>query len=77
MKQNYNLGNFLETKMRYFDFFKFIIICRKKNENNISLITKFRNKLLSEEHLFKVHINLYLLERIFQIEEPYKFSLYQ
>ena len=75
IKQNYNFVNFMETKMRYFEFLKFIIICKKRKEHNINLITKFRNKLLSEEHLFKVHINLYLLERIFQIEEPYKFDV--
>ena len=43
--------------------------------NNINLISQFRKKLLSEEHLFKVHINLYLLEKIFQIDEPYKFDV--
>ena len=75
IKQNYNLINFLETRMRYFDFLKFVIICKKRNGNNINLISQFRKKLLSEEHLFKVHINLYLLEKIFQIDEPYKFDV--
>ena len=75
IKQNYNLINFLESKMRYFEFFKYIIICKKRSDHNITLITKFRKKLLSEEHLFKVHINLYLLEKIFQIDEQYKFGV--
>jgi hypothetical protein len=55
-------------------FFKFFCACNKRTENNINLINNFRNKLLSEEHLYKIHINLYLLERIFEIDEHYKFE---
>ena len=75
IKQDYSLNNFLENKTNYFQFFKNIFICNKRNENNINLINNFRIKLLSEEHLYKVHINLYLLEKIFQIDEPYRFDI--
>ena len=64
----------MEKKTKYFEFFKFFCVCNKRTENNINLINNFRNKLLSEEHLYKIHINLYLLERIFEIDENYKFD---
>ena len=76
IKKDYSILNFMESKLTLNEFMKFMIICRKrKDNNNIKLIIKFRNKLLSEEHMFKVHINLYLLEKIFQIDEPYKFDV--
>ena len=74
-KHDYNLKTFLNKKMKYNEFFKFFFICNKKPETNIYLISNFRNKLLSEEHLYKTHINLFLLEKIFQVEEPYKFDI--
>jgi hypothetical protein len=74
-KQDFTLSNFLEKKTNFFVFFKFFCACNKRTENNINLINNFRNKLLSEEHLYKIHINLYLLERIFEIDEHYKFEI--
>ena len=74
-KQDYTLSKFLEKKTKYFEFFKFFCVCNKRTENNINLINNFRNKLLSEEHLYKIHINLYLLERIFEIDDHYKFEI--
>ena len=53
---------------------RFFIVCFKKKDNKLDFLNNFRNKLLSEEHLYKVHINLYLLEKIFQIDEIYKFN---
>ena len=73
--QNYNLVHFLEEKMSYFEFLKFFITCKKRDDNNINLIMQFRKKLLSEEHLFRVHINLYLLEKLFQVDDQYKFDV--
>ena len=72
--KDYNLINFLERKTKFTEFFKFIIICFKRNDNKLDFLHKFRKKLLSEEHIYKVHINLYLLEKIFQIDEAYKFN---
>ena len=66
-----------KKKINFFDFAKsFLNICHKKEEyRSFDLINKFRNKLLSEEHLFRSFINLYLLEKIFQIDEPHKFEI--
>ena len=74
IKKDYNILNFMESKLSVNEFMKFVIVCKKRKDNNIKLIINFRNKLLSEEHMFKVHINLYLLEKIFQINEPYNFD---
>lgn len=77
VKKNGTFFGNLENKIKYLDFVKsFLNVCRKKDENkNLSLINKFRNKLLSEEHFFRSFINLYLLEKIFQIDEPHKFEI--
>jgi hypothetical protein len=67
--------NILIRKINFFEFFKSLFICNNKSSNKISLIHKFRLKLLSEEHLYRNHINLYLIQKIFQIEESYKFDI--
>ena len=77
VKKNVTFFGNLEKKINFFDFAKsFLNICNKKEEyRSFDLINKFRNKLLSEEHLFRSFINLYLLEKIFQIDEPHKFEI--
>ena len=74
IRQDYILNNLLERKTKYIEFLRFFIVCFKKKDNKLDFLNNFRNKLLSEEHLYKVHINLYLLEKIFQIDEIYKFN---
>ena len=76
-KQDYILFNQFEKKIKYSEFIKFFFLCNKRKETNIDLINNFRKRLLSEEHLYKTHINLYLLEKIFQIDEQYKFDPYE
>ena len=71
-KQDAHLNIFLEKKTKILEFVKFVLSCFKNKENKIYFLYQFRKKLLSEEHLYKVHINLYLLEKIFQIDEAYK-----
>ena len=71
---NSNIGNF-GKKENYFNFIKSLFVFRSKNENKICLINNFRNKLLSEEHLYRSFINLYLIQKIFQIEETHKFDI--
>ena len=66
------MPNYISKKIDNFDIFKYLFFCNVKSENKIYLINRFRNKLLSEEHLYKSHINLFLLQKIFQIEETYK-----
>jgi len=73
-KQDLSLLNQFEKKIKYHEFLKYFFLCNKKKENNIDLIYNFRIKLLSEEHLYKTHVNLYLLEKIFQIDDQYKFD---
>ena len=67
--------NYLGKKINFVQFFKSLFICRRKSENKIDLINNFRLRLLSEEHLYRNHINLYLIQKIFQIEESYKFDI--
>ena len=68
------ISNYIGKKIDNFDIIKYLFICNGKNENKLYLMNSFRNKLLSEEHLYKSHINLFLLQKIFQIEETYKFD---
>ena len=67
--------NYFNKKIHFFSFFKSLFACNKKIDNKIGLIHNFRLKLLSEEHMYKNHINLYLIEKIFQIDEPYSFDI--
>ena len=64
----------INHKIIKFDFLKSLFIPCKKSNNKLNLIINFRNKLLSEEHLYKSHINLYAIQKIFEIEEAYKFG---
>ena len=49
--------------------------CYKSNGKNIKILMNFRKHLLSEEHLFKSHIKLLLLEKSNQIEEEQKIDV--
>jgi len=69
-----NITNYIGKKVDNLDIIKYLFICNGKTENKLYLISSFRNKLLSEEHLYKSHISLYLLQKIFQIEDTYKFD---
>ena len=66
---------YLGRKINFFQFFKSLFICRKNYENKIYLINNFRLRLLSEEHLYRNHINLCLIQKIFQIEDSYKLDI--
>ena len=66
---------FYHKKIKYLEYFKSLFICYKKTENKIGLINDFRIKLLSEEHLYRNHINLYLIQKIFQIDEAYNLDV--
>jgi len=67
--------NIIGKKIKLFEFFKSLLICKKNYDNKIYLINNFRLKLLSEEHLYRNHINLYLMQKMFQIDESYKFDI--
>ncbi len=74
-KKTINFFGFIGKKINYIDFIKSLFSFRRKNENKLELINKFRTKLLSEEHLYRAFINLYLIEKIFQIDEALKFDI--
>ena len=61
-------------------FLKYLCLCRE-NDNNINSLNKFRHKLLSEEYLYILHLNMFmfkqnygcksLLEKMNLLEELY------
>lgn len=62
-------------KINYFDFFKSLFVFKLQNQNKLWLLNDFRIRLLSEEHIYKVFINLYLIEKIFQIDDNLTFDI--
>ncbi len=58
------------SKMKFnfnfkFTFISYILPCKNANKKNcLNIINKFRKKLLSEEHLYRNHLDLYFLENI-------------
>ena len=66
------LANIISKKIKAYEFLKSLFLCCKKNENKVDLINNFRNNLLSEQHLYRNHINVYLIQKLFQIEESFK-----
>ena len=65
-------ANIIAKKIKGHEFLKSLFICCKRNENKAELIYNFRNNLLSEQHLYRNHINLYLIQKLFQMEEAFK-----
>ena len=64
--------NIFIKKYTFVEFFKFLFTYKKTDENKLGLIYNFRLKLLSEEHLYRNNINLYLVLKLFELEESYK-----
>ena len=67
--------SYIGKKIKKREFFKSLFACRKNIDNKIGLISSFRLKLLSEEHLYRNHINVYLIQKIFQIEDSFQFNI--
>ena len=67
-------SNLINHKIKSSEILKSFFICSKKSKGKTNLINNFRNKLLSEEHLYKSFINFYVIQKIFNIEEAYKFD---
>ena len=60
--------------MQYITFFNYILF-KAGNENQkriFFILSKFREKILSEENLFRTKIILYHLEKYFNIKENTK-----
>ena len=66
------IANIISKKIKGNDFLKSLFFCCRNNENKAELINNFRNNLLSEQHLYRNHINLYLIQKLFQIEDSFR-----
>ena len=58
-------GNILEKnkKSNFFGYILYLITCKKKN-NFYKIYNDFREKIISEEHLIRNHLNIYSLLKI-------------
>ena len=54
----------LELKITPKNIFNYICLC-KEDENNIYILNKFKNKLLSEEFLYILHFNMFIFKEKF------------
>ena len=60
--------NFLELDKKFSFFHWLKQMCNKTIQNNMTALTEFRQKLISEEHIFKAHITVILLEKQYKIK---------
>ena len=67
IKCSYRKISFIEREFSFLTFLN-LFFCKKTKKNGIYIFDHFRKKLLSEEHLYRSHICLYLLEKYFEIE---------
>ena len=51
------------------------LLCYKRPKSYYSVLSRFRTKLLSEEHFFRTHNYLYLFEKCFDIQESQKIDI--
>ena len=67
----------LEQIDKYYKFIKYIssLICYKVPRNYYSTFRVFREKLISEEHIFRAYNCLYLFEKCFDIQDPQKIDI--
>ena len=76
IKKDFNQKKNILLNLKYesadIDFTKYLQSLFVRNErfiDTMSILEKFRKKLLSEEHLYKKHLDLLLLKRYFEEEE--------
>ena len=60
---------FMEQNFSFFDYFLTLFSNKKNKQNGVYILNHFRKKLLSEEHFYRSHLNLYLLEKYFDMEQ--------
>ena len=80
---NYKKKNFQYEKMtidkinHFFKIRNYIdsLFCYKEPRNYFITMENFRIKLLSEEHFFRTHNYLYLLEKYFDLQESKKIDI--
>ena len=79
----YKKKNFIYEQMKvqqvdmFFHFGKYLasLFCYRKPRKYYLVLSKFRKKLLSEEHFFRTHNYLYLFEKCFDIQESEKIDI--
>ena len=59
-----------------FSYYLSSICSNNNNKNGVYILDHFRKKLLSEEHFYRSHLYLYLLEKYFEIEQE-KADIYE
>jgi hypothetical protein len=67
----------LEQIDKYYNFVKYFasLICYRVPKNYYSTFRIFREKLISEEHIFRAYNCLYLFEKCFDIQDPQKIDI--
>ena len=64
---------------KYISFINYVMsfLGNEHRKRGFSVLTRFREKLLGEEHLFRTNIFLYHLEKYFNIKETHKIDIYE
>ena len=68
--------NFKKKINNFFDFILFKIFCQKKYKW-FKVYNKFRIKIISEEYLFKNHLNIYNILRVIKNKRRFRRNSYQ
>ena len=85
-KNNYlqisNVSTFRKIKIKTvnlnfkFSFISYLFICKNTNQKlSLNLVDNFRKKLLSEEHLYRNHLDLFYLERYMNFQKKEKIDI--
>ena len=79
-KETLNIFKNVRISLFYFDdkypFLYFLFRCKNKQvKNSLKAIENFRKKLLSEEHLYRNHLDLYFLEKFINVEKKGKINI--
>ena len=81
-KQNNDFVKIVQNiKLSLDNIWRYLCICRTKKNDGINMLNKFRHKLLSEEYLYILHLNMFIfkqklgcksnLEKVNLLEELY------
>ena len=85
-KNNYlqisNVSTFRKIKIKTvnlnfkFSFISYLFFCKNTNQKlSLNLVDNFRKKLLSEEHLYRNHLDLFYLERYMNFQKKEKIDI--
>ena len=72
-KKKYLLNiNYENKKLSFSKYFKLLFVRNERFIDNINILEEFRKKLLSEERLYKEHLELFILRKYFEEEYEQK-----